>query len=391
MAGPGDDGPEPLRLLSTAGGASPDGSPVTVAPAAYSRSMASSLVDWNVALSTATRLVKPGPDISRAGAEEAVAALRASAVRAESYVVEVTGLPVPSATAPVLVVDRPGWLQANVDGFRQVLAPLEDRAAAKAQAGSPAALVGSRVTGAEIGVLLSYLAPKVLGQFDPFFPGAPGAPAGRLLLMAPNIVAVERELKVDPADFRLWVCLHEETHRVQFTAVPWLRDYLNAQIDAIVAATELDGAALWQLLADAVRRVSQSVRTGEELSVVDLVQTRAQRETVDRITAVMSLLEGHADVVMDSVGPAVVPSVAEIRRRFTVRRQGRGFDRVGRKLLGLDAKMRQYRDGARFCRFVIERIGMTGFNAVWTSPDSLPTREEIAAPERWLARVPAAA
>ena len=353
--------------------------------------MTTSVVDWTVALSTARKLVKPGPQITADGAAEVVAALRAAAVRAEAYVVEVTGLPVPPATAPVLVVDRPGWIQANLDGFRQTLAPLEGKLGEKLQSNPAMTAVGSLVTGAEVGALLSYLAPKVLGQFDPFFPGAPGEPGGRLLLVAPNVVAVERELKVDPADFRLWVCLHEETHRVQFTAVPWLREHLNAQIGAIVDSAELDSSALLQMLVDGIRRVSQALRAGEEVSIVDLVQTRAQRETVDRITAVMSLLEGHADVVMDSVGPAVVPSVAEIRQRFDVRRQGRGADRVVRRLLGLDAKMRQYRDGARFCRTVIDAVGMTGFNQVWTSPETLPSRAEIADPALWLARVPAAA
>jgi coenzyme F420 biosynthesis associated uncharacterized protein len=353
--------------------------------------MTTSVVDWTVALTTARKLVKPGPQVSADGAAEAVAALRAAAVRAEAYVVEVTGLPVPPATAPVLVVDRPGWIQANLDGFRQTLAPLDAKVGEKLS-GSPAmTAIGSRVTGAEVGVLLSYLAPKVLGQFDPFFPGAPGEPGGRLLLVAPNVVAVERELKVAPEDFRLWVCLHEETHRVQFTAVPWLRDHLNALIGRIVGSAELDSAALLQMLADGVRRVTHALRTGEDVSIVDLVQTPAQRETIDQITAVMSLLEGHADVVMDSVGPSVVPSVAEIRRRFNVRRQGQGFDKVVRRLLGLDAKMRQYRDGAHFCRVVIEAVGMTGFNQVWTSPDTLPTRDEIADPALWLSRTSAAA
>ncbi|WP_375430311.1 zinc-dependent metalloprotease [uncultured Friedmanniella sp.] len=373
---------------------SSDSTPSTAADLVRSRADGSgrsgpAMVDWEVARSTAIRLVKPGPQISRAGAAEAVAALRASAERAEAYVVDVTGLPVPSATAPVLVVDRPGWISANLDAFRTVLAPLEEKAADKLRPGTTVSALGARATGVEVGVLLSYLAPKVLGQFDPFYPGEVGAPGGRLLLMAPNIVAAERELKVDPADFRLWVCLHEETHRVQFTAVPWLREHLNTQIASVVNAAELDSAAMVQLLADGARRLVQALRTGEEVSIVDLVQTPQQRETIDKITAVMSLLEGHADVVMDSVGPSVVPSVAEIRRRFTVRRQGQGLDKVVRVLLGLDAKMRQYRDGARFCRAVIDEVGMTGLNQVWTAPETLPTRDEIARPERWLARVPA--
>jgi coenzyme F420 biosynthesis associated uncharacterized protein len=350
--------------------------------------MATSVIDWTVAFNTATRLVKPGPDISREGAVAVVTELREAATRAEAYVSQVTGMQAPSGTAPVLVVDRPRWIQANLDGFREILHPLTIKAAQKLRNASPATTaIGSRLTGVEVGALLSYLAPKVLGQFDPFFPGTDGQPGGRLLLIAPNLVSVERELDIDPTDFRLWVCLHEETHRVQFTAVPWLRDYLNQQIRSIVDAAELDAVVMLRMLADAVARVLEALRSGEELSIVDLVQTPGQRETVDRITAVMSLLEGHADVVMDGVGPEVIPSVERIRAKFTVRRQGQGFDKIIRRLLGLDAKMRQYRDGAEFCRQVIAAVGMDGLNKVWTSPETLPNRAEIRDPKIWLARV----
>jgi coenzyme F420 biosynthesis associated uncharacterized protein len=340
------------------------------------------MVDWTVALNTATKLVKPGPEISRAGAAAVVAELRDAATRAEVYVTQVTGLETAGSTSPVLVVDRQRWIQANLDGFRQILAPLNAKAAEKMKSASPAmAGLGPRVTGVEVGALLSYLAPKVLGQFDPFFPG------GRLLLVAPNIVAIERELGVDSTDFRLWVCLHEETHRVQFAAVPWLRDYLTDQVAQVVDSADLDPAVLLQMLANAVRRIIEGLSRNEEISIVDLVQTPAQREIVDRITAVMSLLEGHADVVMDGVGPEVIGSVEDIRAKFTVRRQGQGFDKIIRKLLGLDAKMRQYRDGAAFCKAVIARVGMDGLNKVWTSPNTLPTRAEIADPDIWLARM----
>jgi len=356
------------------------------------------MVDWTVALNTATKLVKPGPEISRSGAAEVVAELRDCAIRAEAYVVEVTGLQAPPATSPVLVVDRPRWIQANLDGFRQILQPLNAKAAQKVRStGSTAAGIGPWVTGFEVGALLSYLAPKVLGQFDPFFPGLgsgglggvapPGnTSGGRLLLVAPNIVAIERELDVTPADFRLWVCLHEETHRVQFGAVPWLRDYLTAQIAEVVDSAELDPTVVAQMIRDGIKRVVEGLSANQEVSIIDLVQTPAQKQIVDRITAVMSLLEGHADVVMDGVGPEVIPSVDAIRAKFSVRRQGQGFDKVIRKLLGLDAKMRQYRDGAAFCRAVIDRVGMDGFNRVWTSPETLPTRDEIADPQLWLVR-----
>jgi coenzyme F420 biosynthesis associated uncharacterized protein len=299
---------------------------------------------------------------------------------------------VPSATAPVLVIDRPGWIQANADAFKTIMEPLTTKAAAKIAAtgrsGGQMQAVTARVSGAEVGALLSYLAPKILGQFDPFYPGAPDEPGGRLLLVAPNVVMVERELELDPSDFRLWVCLHEETHRVQFTAVPWMRDHIHGRIAALVESIEIEPGRLAGMLTDGLKRVGDLVRGDDEVSLLDLIQTPEQRAIVDQVTAVMSLLEGHADVVMDGVGPEVIGSVAEIRRKFNRRRTGGGtLDRVVRRLLGVDAKMAQYRNGAIFVRGVVDQVGMAGFNAVWTSPETLPSRAEIGDPEAWVRRV----
>ena len=221
----------------------------------------------------------------------------------------------------------------------------------------------------------------------------PGEPrTGRLLLVAPNIVHVERELDVDPHDFRLWVCLHEETHRTQFTAVPWLRDHIESEIQEFLAQTDVDPATLLERIREAAQSFVGARPEGEESegrSLVEIVQTPAQREILARLTAVMSLLEGHADYVMDGVGPDVVPSVAEIREKFQKRRaSGAGrLDQALRKLLGLDAKLRQYRDGERFVRAVVDEVGMDGFNRIWTSPNTLPTKTEIAKPADWIARV----
>jgi coenzyme F420 biosynthesis associated uncharacterized protein len=232
---------------------------------------------------------------------------------------------------------------------------------------------------------------KVLGQFDPFYagPGLDGTPAaGRLLLVAPNIVHVENELDVDRTDFRLWVCLHEETHRVQFTAVPWMRDHIQGEIEKLVGAIDLDPSRVASLLAEGVRRVGDVVRGQDDVSLVEIFSTPAQREVMDRITAVMSLLEGHADVVMDGVGPEVIPSVDDIRKKFNQRRKGAGYlDRVLRRLLGLDAKMAQYRDGAAFVRGVVDKVGMEDFNAVWSEPANLPSKAEIGDPAAWVRRV----
>ncbi|MFJ5549312.1 zinc-dependent metalloprotease [Streptomyces sp. NPDC093225] len=365
------------------------------------------MVDWNLAVSTATRLVRPGPEVTRDEARAVVAELRRHARAAEGHVrrfVRMMPEDAPVADTPVLVVDRAGWAKANVAGFRHLLTPLlgkmqERRTTANAPGGALFGAVGGKVTGVELGMLLGFLASRVLGQYETFAPATrdlPGsAGGGRLLLVAPNIVHVERELEVDPHDFRLWVCLHEETHRTQFTAVPWLRDHLEGEIQSFLGATEMDPMTVLERLREAAQAFSGArpeAEDGEEeggRSLVDLVQTPEQREILGRLTAVMSLLEGHADYVMDGVGPEAVPSVAEIREKFQKRRaSGAGrLDAALRKLLGLDAKLRQYRDGERFVRAVVDQVGMDGFNRVWTSPNTLPTKAEIARPADWVQRV----
>ncbi|WP_329148108.1 zinc-dependent metalloprotease [Streptomyces sp. NBC_01456] len=364
------------------------------------------MVDWNLAVATATRFVRPGPEVSRDEARAIVAELRKHAKASEAHVRAFTRMAQPDAMGeephdtPVLVVDRPGWIRANVAGFRAVLKPLlakmEDRRST-VPGGAVLGAVGGKVTGVELGMLLSFLASRVLGQYETFAPASRDLPAaaqgGRLLLVAPNIVHVERELEVAPHDFRLWVCLHEETHRTQFTAVPWLRDHIEGEIQSFLSETDIDPGALLERLREAAQSLAGARPEGEEgedeRSLVDLVQTPAQREILGRLTAVMSLLEGHADFVMDGVGPDVVPTVAEIREKFQKRRaSGAGrLDQALRKLLGLDAKLRQYRDGERFVSAVVEEVGMDGFNRVWTSPNTLPTKQEIAKPADWIARV----
>ncbi|MEN3585696.1 zinc-dependent metalloprotease [Streptomyces sp. ZYX-F-203] len=362
----------------------------------------SGMVDWNLAVATATRLVRPGPEVTRDEARAIVAELRRHAEVSEEHVRDFTRMASDaSGDTPVLVVDRPGWVRANVAGFRELLKPLLDKMRDRRDGtpgGAVLGAVGGKVTGVEVGLLLSFLSSRVLGQYETFAPATRELPAGadgggRLLLVAPNIVHVERELDVDPHDFRLWVCLHEETHRTQFTAVPWLRDHVENEVRSFLSQTDVDPMTVLERLREAAQALAggrpEGERDDEASSLVELVQSPAQREILGRLTAVMSLLEGHADFVMDGVGPSVVPTVAEIREKFQ-RRRAKGASRLDmalRRLLGLDAKLRQYRDGERFVRAVVQEVGMDGFNRVWTSPNTLPTKAEIARPADWVARV----
>jgi coenzyme F420 biosynthesis associated uncharacterized protein len=350
------------------------------------------LIDWELATSTGTRLVPRGPVVTRAEAHDAVRSLRALAIEAEDHVAQFTGMSSGRVHEQASVVDRTGWVRGNIGGFRIVMEPLLEKLAAKrgnAVAAPFASAVGSRITGAQLGVVLAYLSGKVLGQYELFLPpSADDQPArdGRLTLVAPNIVATERELDVDPRDFRLWVSVHEVTHRTQFTAVPWLRSHVHSEITDFLMASDLDPAAL----IGRVREMADSVRgKGEKsLSLIQAVQSPEQRAVMNRLTAVMTLLEGHGEYVMNGIGSQVIPTVEEIHERFSLRRRGGNpADRIVRKLFGLDAKARQYSEGSAFVRAVVDEAGMTGFNRVWTSPNTLPTREEISEPGLWLTRV----
>jgi coenzyme F420 biosynthesis associated uncharacterized protein len=332
-------------------------------------------VDWALAASTGARFAPSGPPDDRAAVDAAVRQLRRASERAVQPVADVTGLEAPFEVHRSVVVGRREWVRSNVEQMRIATEPVTEILLG---AGNPVARsIGSRTTAIQMGAVLAWLSGKVLGQYEAF------GGDGRLLLVAPNIVHAERQLDVAPTDFRLWVCLHEETHRVQFGAVPWLSSYFTSEVHDYLRAIDTDAGSTLGRIVGAMRRGTRG-RGG----LIDLMQTEEQREILDRLTALMSLLEGHADVVMDAVGPQVVPSVDLIRKRFDQRRQEAGtLDGALRRLLGLDAKLRQYVEGAAFVRAVVDAVGMTGFNAVWSGPKALPLAAEIADPAAWIARV----
>lgn len=338
------------------------------------------LVDYGLAVRTARQLSPPGPQLSLDAAQAVVQELREVSVRAEYHVRAVTGLVPPIEPGPATVLDRGGWAEGNVEGFRVVLDPLTDTVLKGKTPGRAAAAVTARMAGVQMGSVLAYLSSKVLGQYEVFLPAERGA--GRLSLVAPNIVDTEQRLGVQPSDFRLWVALHEVTHRTQFTAVPWLHQHVRTEIEALLAASKLDDPAAM------LRRVKEGITARR--SVIEVLQTPEQQVVLERVTAFMSLLEGHAEHVMDGVGPSVVPTVAHIRERFQQRRAQRGgpIDRLLRSVLGLDLKALQYAEGKAFVDHCVAEVGMARFNRVWENPESLPTRTEIRNPARWVARVP---
>jgi coenzyme F420 biosynthesis associated uncharacterized protein len=339
-------------------------------------------IDWDTATATARRLVRPGPAVPRSEAAATVQRLRELAVTAEYHVRDLTGLDDGEVPRPADVVDRPGWIDAAAGGLRAML----DGMPAPARS-NPIGRFTAQTAGVQAGAALAFLGARVLGQYDPF--GGPAAAPGRLLLVAPNVVTVQRALRVRAEEFQMWVCLHEGTHRLQFNAVPWLREHFASEVATFLRVAD-DPEALTGMLGRLPEALRTARRDGvrDSIGLLALLQTPEQRAVMDRLLALATLLEGHADHVMDAVGPAVVPSVETIRHKFTARRQGGGLgDRILRAVLGLDAKLRQYAEGAAFTRHVVDAVGMGGFNAVWTSPETLPSRPEITDPEAWLRRV----
>ncbi|HEX6353416.1 zinc-dependent metalloprotease [Actinophytocola sp.] len=340
-------------------------------------------VDWGVAVATAQRLVKPGPAVPIEEAERAVTGLRDVTGIAETHVRELTGLGHDLPLYPGEVVDRRRWVEAAAEGLAVLTDGALPAGPSRAMGG---VLAGS--AGVQAGMVLAFLGGRVLGQYDPF--GGERA-SGRLLLVAPNIMAAQRALDVPAEDFQMWVCLHECTHRLQFTAVPWLRDYFAGEVGAFLAGLDETATSAFARLPEVVKQIRRretDLGDSGPIGLVELLQTPKQREVFDRLIALSTLLEGHADHVMDAVGPAVVPSVATIRARFTARRRGGGMlDRILRTLLGVDAKVKQYAAGAAFTRYVVDEVGMAGFNRVWESPETVPLRAEIADPAAWVRRV----
>ena len=317
------------------------------------------MVDWETAVTLGSRIAGDGPDGRRRRTAEAVVAeLRAGADRSTGLVREFTGLYAAERTAPVLVVDRPGWVRANAEAFSTIIEPLAARLTEKK--GPPSGLskaVGSKITGAEVGLLLGFLGGKVLGQFDPF-----AEPAGRLLLVAPNIVHVERELEADPRDFRLWVCLHEETHRVQFTAVPWMRDHMFAEIGKLVDTVKPDASA------DDRPADHRGVRgEGSLLDMMGSARAEGDRRPADRCHVAARgprrRRDGRRRPDRHPVGRARSASASTSAARASASST--------RCCAGCSGSTRRWRSTATAPLSSAPsstRPGMDGFNAVWATP-----------------------
>ncbi|MEY2426143.1 MAG: hypothetical protein QOI61_1715 [Actinomycetota bacterium] len=305
---------------------------------------------------------------------------------AEELVFEEFGFRSLRGPARAQVVDRADWVRANIGSMRRLLRPLTERLESGMR--GPLAIPAQGVAALEVGAMLGWMATRVLGQYDALLFDEENA-GDVVYYVGPNVLALEKRFGFPPREFRLWLALHEVTHRAQFTGVPWMHDYFRGLVDATVNVADIDP----KRFLDALRRSVEAVREGrnplDEGGLVALLAGPEQYETLQKTQGLMSLLEGHGDVTMDRAGRGRIPSAARFSATLHARRNAPqpAVARFVQQLTGLDAKMKQYEAGERFIE-AVENVGGPELLArVWEGPDKLPTLGEIRDPAAWIRRV----
>jgi len=303
--------------------------------------------------------------------------------RAAAMVAEETGLD-GEGYPDVAVIDRREWVDRNLDFFRAILAPAEEAIAARLSGAGSGSALGQRFVAAEMGALLGVLARRVLGQYELVLPSAENGDT--VSLVAPNILALERQHQFRPSEFRFWLALHEVTHRLQFVGIPWMRDYFLGLVRELVAMAKPDPGRLARLVSEIRRAGAVGEPIVGEAGLLGLFASPEQRQLIDRVQALMSLLEGHGHVVMDRIGARTLVTQKRMSSLLKHRRKDPRMAAFMR-LTGMEMKLRQYELGERFVKSVERRAGWAALDAAWEGPESLPTRAEIEDPETWLGRI----
>ena len=349
-----------------------------MSPAASSR-----LVDWKSAGRSARRFAgatSPVPPAQRAHLAEDVAEVVADA---DKLVSEFTGLSLNgSPGSRPWVMTRGEWIDQNLRGLEQVLEPVA-RKLLESRNGHGSGTLRRRVLAFQFGAILGFLARKVLGQYDLFLPGDD---RDLVYFVGPNILELERRHRFPKRDFRLWLALHEVTHRLQFEAVPWLRPYVSDLVGSYLGTIELDARKLLERLRHALEEMREGTHQ-RDLGILFALMSPEQRETFQKMQALMSLLEGHGNYVMQTLSEGRVRGAERMQRTLRQRRKQSGLGRAMQKAVGLDVKVRQYDMGTNFVSEVSSLAGEAGFARVWDRPENVPTLEEIARPQDWVERV----
>jgi coenzyme F420 biosynthesis associated uncharacterized protein len=341
------------------------------------------VIDWIVAERIATFVAGTGD------AHPPAADLAALAAESEKRVTAYTGLtparPLPAPEG----ISRREWIASNITSMRALLDPVLERAGTGLGPLRPAMQIGIGVVlSTEVGVVLGYLAQRVLGQYElVLLDEAVEDRPPRLLFVLPNLGQAVQTFGAEEQEFMTWVALHEVTHAVQFAGVPWLHRHVAGLVKELLQQAEVrieTPRKLRMPTGEELRHVGRSLRQGDLISILT---TKAERDTLDRVQAVMAVIEGHAEHVMDAVAPDLLPSLPKLRAALDRRRRSQtGLSRLLGKLLGLDLKLRQYERGKYFCDAVVKQGGVEALHHVFSEPDALPTLKELENPAGWMAR-----
>lgn len=358
------------------------------APGAISWDVVEKVAGW-----VANRTAMPEayrPDVLQKDFDELTA-------QAEELVTESTGLRSASGPARARVTDRSGWVHANVASFQRLIGPHLDRFSPSLlvpknpiteRIAGPLSAAGRVATGSEMGMVLGWLSTRVLGQYDLLLTEEAVEDQDIVYFVGPNVMAIEQRYDFEPREFRLWLALHEVTHRCQFTAIPWMRDYFISLVDEGLSSFDPDPTRI----AEALKRLTEELRAGRnplrDNGALGLVATPEQLEGLHRIQALMSLLEGHGDVTMDRAGAAAIPSAPRFSEVLRQRRnQTKGPAKLLLQLIGMESKFRQYEEGEQFIAAVEKSGGPRLLDSAWRGPEWLPSLNEIRDPSAWISRV----
>ena len=352
-------------------------------------------IDWKIAATVGRRVGGSDPIWASYKGAALQAELDEIAPQAEAMVEAATGLRSLAGPARIVVVDRAGWVDANVASFRRLLRPITDSLGARLSPG-PIAALGAAATGAELGALLGWMSGRVLGQYDLLVPEEAASPHGDdtdvVYLVGPNLLSLEKRFDLPPHEFRLWVTIHELTHRAQFTGVPWMREHYQGLVATVLGAAPTDVRSVIAGLARSLGEFAAGRNPLDDGGIPALIADANQIDALRRVGGLMSLLEGHGDVTMDRAAGGLIPSAERFQRLLSARRGDRSaVPRLISQLLGMDAKMRQYEAGEVFVHAVEAAGGRDLFDLVWADPRNLPTRTDIESPAAWITRMQPAA
>lgn len=347
-------------------------------------------VDWALAESVAVRVSGREPFAESYYYDSLEPDFTELTARAEELVAQTTGLRSLSGPARARLTDRAGWIAANVASFQRLLRPLIDKLGER-MTNRRLAPLAQKFAGAELGVMLGWMSTRVLGQYDLLIIEEESPHDQDIVYyVGPNVLALEKLYAFPPREFRLWLALHEVTHRAQFTGVPWMRPHFLGLVEQMLNAVDPDP----KRFVDAIGRATDAFRSGRnplaDGGVMALVASDDQRAVLDQVSGLMSLLEGHGDVTMDRAGEGLIPSAERFSRVLRQRRQSaQGLARLLQQIIGLEAKLAQYEQGERFIE-TVEASDPRVLDMAWERPENLPSIDEIRDPSAWLARVAAA-